>query len=648
MSRTPLAALLAGLFTAPLLAHADEPTLLDTIVVTATRIATPDVDAPYASEVHTRHMIEQSGATTLYDYLAQHTSVQVMPSFGSRAMPLLDMRGFGLESGYQNIVVSVDGQRLNNIDQVPQLIGAIPLQDIERIEITKGSGAVMYGDGATGGSIQIYPRTHNGVSLAGSAGSHGARAGTLTAGKSGERFSASVSADYNSLDGVGATDATGHRDASLNRNWRGVLELRPVAALKLRLGADSARLDNRYVYPLTLSEFQADPSQFPAAYAGKPYNHQTIASDHWRLGAELELAPDWRLAANHGREDRASNFIAWYGPWPSSYDYDSNDLSLQYRGRQLDASIGMQSFKGVRNSSTDRTGKDNAGGYAQGQYRLDDWTFSAGARVETVKYSYAPDVGAALQGQHRLNAWDLGLNRRLNNALSVFANIDQAFLAPDIDRFFVYDFATGAYAFNAFIAPEKSRTFNLGLNRTDPANRLKIAVFYSDLRDEIYFDPGTFANTNLARTHKSGLELQDNWRMSPSWQGSFNYTYTRAVVDHQTAAAGTYDGKDLPGVPRQGAVLGLTYSPAKGSNLSLTHAWREATWAIGDFTNHNVQRQAAYQSTDVAYHHRIGDLEWYAAVDNLFAHRNGLWTGDDSIYPVNFTRNLRLGLSARF
>ena len=115
------------------------------VIVSATRIDMPDVDATYASEVYTRKDIERSGATTLVDYLARQTSIQVAPSYGNRFTPSINMRGYGLTDGHQNVVISVDGRRLNNIDMVPQLLGSIALADIDRIEITKGSGSVLYG-----------------------------------------------------------------------------------------------------------------------------------------------------------------------------------------------------------------------------------------------------------------------------------------------------------------------------------------------------------------------------------------------------------------------------------------------------------------------------------------------------------------------
>jgi len=140
----------------------------DDVIVTATRFEHKDTETTYASELYTREMIEASGATTLYDYLSQHTSVNILPSFGNKAAPLIDMRGYGTSNGNQNIVITLDGQRLNNIDLSPQLIGAIPLGIIDRIEITKGSGSVLFGDGATAGSIQIYTKPRTGVSVSAS------------------------------------------------------------------------------------------------------------------------------------------------------------------------------------------------------------------------------------------------------------------------------------------------------------------------------------------------------------------------------------------------------------------------------------------------------------------------------------------------
>ncbi|MCX7673181.1 MAG: TonB-dependent receptor [Thiobacillaceae bacterium] len=641
MRRKILAALIGGLYSLP--AQAQGPAILEEVIVTATRVPTPEAVAPHALEVHTRAQIGRSGATSLYEYLAHYSSVVVMPSFGNRHTPKLDLRGYGLGEGYQNIVVTVDGYRLNNIDLLPQWLAAIPLQAIERIEIVKGSGSVLYGDGAMAGGIHIVTRTPEGVRLAASAGNHGARTLTGAAAVQAGPLRIAASGLNDHVDGYAEPDMTGHRDRSDNRVWRGELELKPMEAFAINLAASSARIETRYPGPLTQAEFDANPAQ----NSGNTYNHQKLDADLWRAGVIWSLAPGWRLTFHHTREDKRSEYRA---PWPyaSDYDYTSDDLALQYRSAAFDLTFGGQRFEGERIGMGDRTHKDNSGVYVQALYRWGETTLSAGTRREWVDYAYAPTVGARLAASHRLHAWDLGLNVRLSPRLSLFANLDRAFQAPDIDRFFAFDFGTGSTIFNGFIVPARATTLTLGATRTSESHRMRLAAFYAKLKDEIYFNPVTFTNTNLDRTHKYGLELQDTWRLSPAWTARLNYTYTRAVIDRENDGGGAYDGKDLPGVPRHGVVLGLDWQPAAHWRLSLNQTWRSSAYALEDFGNTLAQRQRPYRSTDLALRYQHGAFEWSAAVENLFAQANGLWVKDDAIYPVNFTRNWRLGLKANF
>lgn len=644
MRQTTLSLALGVVFSSFAYAEPVPEAVGETVIVTATRTPLVDVDAPFASEVHTRNMIEQSGATTLYDYLAQHTSLLVLPSYGNKASPKIDMRGYGMGDGYQNIVVSLDGRRLNNIDGVPQLLGAVTLADVERIEITKGSGSVLFGDGATAGTIQIVTRQHSGASAQVSAGNFGARNATLVAGLKKENFSVSASADYAGFDGASERDMAGHRAASRNSTQQGKLEMSPLDGLTLSLDGSRSRIDTRYVGALTLAEYEANPAQ----NSGNTYSHQKYDTDVWGAGLAYVLAPGWKLTARHQREDKLSKYADPSWSSNNDYDYSSNDLALEYRGGGLNATAGVQTFDGTRIDSANRTTKDNMGWFMQGQYMWGATTISAGARTENVEYIYTPKTGAALKADHDLSAWDIGINHRLDKQLSLFANYNQAFQAPDIDRFFNW-----GGTFNAFIAPARSRTVNVGLNHVTPTNRLKLALFHAKLKNEIYYFkqvwPLPSYNTNLDKTHKYGLELQDTWQVTPTLAASINYAYTRALIDREDSDGGAYNGKDLPGVPRHGVNLGLSWRVSPASNVNLTHAWRSSTWAAENFENKkNTQRQQAYQSTNMAYQYRYKNMEWMASVENLFEQSNGIWIRDDVIYPVNFTRNWRVGMKIDF
>ena len=620
-----------------------QETVGQTVVVSATRVDMQDQDAPYASEVHTREDIERSGVSSLYEYLAQQTSLQVTPSYGNRYTPQISMRGYGNANGHQNVVISVDGRRLNNIDMAPQLIGSISLADVERIEITKGSGSVLYGDGATAGTIQIYTKAREGVSLDAYAGNYGARGAVASAGIVRDRFDLSATLDHSRFGGFSDKDPSGHRDQSEANTWRFAAGGKPVDALRLDFEAGASRIDTRYPSSLSLTQFQTDPGM----NKGRDYTRQKLDTDHWSVGADYALNPEWRLSAQHHDEDKMSKYPV--SGWTSDYRYLSDEIALQFSRGGLALNAGVHRFDGERSQSDSVTTKENLGWYVQGQYALDALTLSGGVRRERVEYAYKPDAGKSLDADDSLTSWEVGANYRIDPALSVFATYSDAFLTPDIDRFFSTDWDTYEVIFNGFIEPAQARTVTVGLNHLTDRNRLKLSVFHARLENEIYLEPISYMNTNIDKSHKYGVEVQDSLQITPNVTGLVNYAWTRAIIDREADGGGAYDGKELPGVSRHSLVAGFNVRVTDKGNLNLSHTWRSKAWAADDFDNDNMQKQRAYQSTDVAYRHRLTkEAEVYAAVTNFFDRENGLWVRDDAIYPIDFERTWKVGARVTF
>ncbi|MGB4813167.1 MAG: TonB-dependent receptor [Methylophilaceae bacterium] len=648
MKKSTIASLITLAFTST--SYAAESVDLNAVVVTANRFENKETETTYASEIHTSKQIEASGAATLYDYLSQQTSLNVLSNFGNKATPSINLRGYGSASGAQNVVITIDGQRLNNIDGQPQLLGAIPLSNIERIEISKGSGSVVYGDGATAGAIQIYTKNKTGITVGTSFGNYGQQNHYLNAGISEKYFDISASLAHDSYNGFSEPDKTGNKD-KFNSNTQNVkLKIKPTDDLRFIAQGTSSRNDLRYPNYLTQAQFNADPSQ-----NGKPansYTHQGLDSDQWRIGAEYDITKEFKLSATHYQEDKTSE----YPFYVANYDYASNDIALSFNNETLSTMIGYQDFNGDRNTSTDVTTKDNKAVFMQAEYRLAaPLTLSAGYRNEKVKYRYKPAGSSSISASENLIAWDIGTNYRFNEALSVFANYNQAFQAPDIDRFFVSDYS--AYpvvttSFNGFIQPEKSKTINLGLNYVTERNRLKTTLFYARLTNEIYYfkDNINFIerNTNIDKSHKYGLEIQDSFNINDQLGTSLIYNYTRAIIDKENEALGAYNGKNLPGVPQHTVVANLNYRFLNHASLNLSHTWRSKAYAADDFQNNFSQRQESYQSTDIALSYQYKNLHFFTSVNNLFEHENAIQIKDDVLYPVDFARTIRVGVKADF
>src|SRR5262245_128325 len=114
-----------------------------------------------STSVITAEEIARSPSQSLQDILSREPGIQVTNLFGAvnGARSTVDMRGFGAAAS-NNTLILIDGRRLNDLDLAAVDLAAIPRNSIERIEITRGnSGAVLYGDGAVGGVINIVTKS---------------------------------------------------------------------------------------------------------------------------------------------------------------------------------------------------------------------------------------------------------------------------------------------------------------------------------------------------------------------------------------------------------------------------------------------------------------------------------------------------------
>ncbi|MCT7472000.1 TonB-dependent receptor [Aliarcobacter cryaerophilus] len=619
-----------------------QETKLEAVTITANPIETNEKNATFATEIYTKKDIEQSKSKDIYDFLTSQTSVNVMPYFGNKFSQSLDMRGYGIENGYQNIAVVVNGRRLNNIDGVPQLLSSIPLESIEKIEILKGSGSVRYGDGANSGVISITTDKKNSNYVQAQLGNHTSKGGAASFGYGNDYIIANAYVDYNSTDGS-IKDNSGNSDENNIRNMNFSVVFTPIEELELSLSRTYSNMTTNYARPISLKQYNEDPNRTSG------FNKQYLSSYVTTAGARYDFNQNFFIDATFSDEDKISKF----GTSPDiQYDYKSFASTLNFRSDIFKATAGIDGFNGDRfnfassfGTPENTTSKNNLAMFTSIELNpIDDLTFSAGARKERVEYEYKPLGGNSLKQDDYLNAYDFGVNYVIDENQSVFSNYNRSFQTPDIDRFF--DAFAGT--FNGFIEPAKVDNYTVGYNNIQKNNKLKISLFRSELKNEIYvYQVLGYKNTNIDKSHKYGLEIYDKFLITDELFTSLNYSYIRAKIDNENEGNGAYNGKDLPGVSKHNLTLGLGYDFYKFSTF-LSHSYKSSAYAINDFKNDFKQKQEAYHSTDFSVSFKHKELEIFGKIQNLFDQKNGLWVQDDSIYPVNFERTFFAGMKVSF
>jgi hemoglobin/transferrin/lactoferrin receptor protein len=149
-------AVMAFLLCTPLLATASEqiPTsVMDEVVITATRLEERRFDVPTPIEVVTSETMMRNSPATVAQPLAELSGVSLSGAGFWNTIPVI--RGLG----GNRVLVLIDGDRENNLwaGRSP-LIPFVDVTNVERIEVVKGPASVLYGTDALGGVINVISK----------------------------------------------------------------------------------------------------------------------------------------------------------------------------------------------------------------------------------------------------------------------------------------------------------------------------------------------------------------------------------------------------------------------------------------------------------------------------------------------------------
>jgi len=646
---------------------------METIVVTGTRTEERIEKVPANVTVIDQRDIENSNAKNVPDLLRSQEGIVVRDLLGNGKTAQVDLRGFG-ETGSFNTLVLVDGRRVNEIDLSGVDWTQVPLEQIERIEVVRGTGSVLYGDNATGGVINIITRTPTEELTA----SIGGIAGSYSRYKAAASFSGGADNVYVSLN-VGRETTDGYRDnndfETADLGGKAVFDATDFLSLELSGAYHSD--ENGLPGALTEAEYRDDRKQ-----TRFPDDEAESDDGYLKFKMDADLGDFGSFIADVSYRDRSSDslFVRDFGSFLLKLNNETWGMTPRYvykgdifnHANTLIAGVDVyltdqdsDSFSGFAGtfirSGVAEVERDTVGYYLNNDFSIfDNLVFSAGARRERVKYDLkqedllfgTPSLDDSVTEYE--NAFSAGLTFLYGIRSAVFARANRSFRFPLTDEVIGYDPDTFAPLVNEDLKPQTGKHYEIGVKHFFTEGiQGRLTLFRAEIEDEIFFDPTVLPfgqNTNHPETLHQGIEVGCRADVLNSLTVYGNYTYTEATFEKEP-----FEDNDIPGVPEHKGNVGfwihdLTAVPGLG--FSADYNYVGSSYAISDQEN-DFSKWEDYFTIDLKLSYRWKGVKAFLGANNItdekysqYAIIGGFPEGVN-LYPAP-ERNYLAGLEFRF
>lgn len=618
------------------------------VVLSATRLAQPQYEAPAAVTVIDRTMIEASGALDIPDVLRLVPGFQVARSKSHTVSATY--HGLADEHA-QRMQVLVDGRPVYG----PALGGVrwtdlpLDIKDVERIEVVRGPNAAAFGANTFLGAINIitqHPTQVNGTEATLLQGNKGVRKGLLRQGDTLGKFAYRMSLGYRTDDGFDARTDPGPPDprggAVNNRDplndgmrvslfdFRGEYQLANQDALEFLAGYNGGprgegRLDQiveavrdrevqnhfqQVVWRHTHADDAETRVQFYHTYARNRERTEALLSDIASEALDTVVPPAaiGDFFPGYGDEIVPTDYGTFEERWEIEAQHTqalSPALRAVWGGSGRLDRIGGTGWYGrddlIENQLYRAFGNLEWRAYAQG-------TVNLGAM-----YEYGSQVGGQLSPR-------IALNHQLNEDHGLRASVSRAYRLPTLYE----EKADGAIRFgdgqlinqyilgNTDLAPEQITSYELGYLGRLPERHLTLDVklFHDTLGDRIAAPKKYPYPSELA---VSNFPVNDG--------GIFYHTNSGGLSINGVETALTYR-------PRKRSLVGLNwaYARAKGTALdSFEYSLNGTDWRYEDI-GEDVPTHAysvfgmhrlPYQVDVSALYSRVSRMKWLGDGDRL-------------------------------
>ncbi|PIU48110.1 MAG: hypothetical protein COS94_03985 [Candidatus Hydrogenedentes bacterium CG07_land_8_20_14_0_80_42_17] len=546
-----------------------------------------------AVTVISREDIDKSGVTTIQELLERHAGFNIFDENGNELEHKVSMRGF--KDG-NDIVVVLDGMRINDPNGNFVAWNLIPLESIDRIEVVRGGATSLYGPYALSGVIKIWTRRGketNGRITTGIS-SHAGRDMTVSWGSSTERIDGSINSTVRHGKGYRNNSDFHYEDLG--------------GEFGIRLG------DGRYAIQLQRHEDKVGRAGELTEGAMLSSRQQTVKPldygefDQTRIGLSAQhplFEGELNLRFNYRERDRlthstsiifgnrtltSDDLFSRAGVVEWSRKFGNHGISLLY-DEKYDNTLAIQKNAATNAMMTNRTITERT---KSGAARIDlalgsDWTLTGTARYDNFRISNRDNLGdTTADGIRKFDEFSPGgaliwHPEPLGRDGKFFVSASRGYKPPNIFELYAFPL----WGSNKNLSPAKSKTMEAGIFIDRDKFDLGTTLFEIDMKDEIYYDPATNMNLNIAKTERKGIETYLGIELGKNLSLSSELTWIAAKTKLNPTALQT-EGKHIPQVPGFQSSTTLSWEPGRYS-LAVTHRHVGKQWVDFDDDNNMLQ-----------------------------------------------------------
>ncbi|MDP8233985.1 MAG: TonB-dependent receptor [Candidatus Saelkia tenebricola] len=603
---------------------------LDSIVITSysNLRSVSKYDVPYRVDVFNESDIEKSGASTVLDFLKKVGGVNVSDWYGTGVKANVDLMGFG-ETASSNLLLLVNGRRVNDVDMSGIDWTQVDINNVEKIEVLKGGGVVLYGDNAVGGVINVVTKKPSADKLTGSVGtkvgSYSLDEESFEVGQAFDKFSFYLTSSHSGTEGYRknshyySDNISAYLESQFLENTIATLDIGyhdyryglPGALYDTDIGNGYSRRDTKY-----------------------PGDHASMEDSYCNLGLKHSFSDATKVVlTTNFRNKNGKDF------WDES-GY-SIDRSIQNKGFRVEL---LKDFDILNFPNSLIAGLDfyhanfsaDKDDYLEPWGSVDDWTdidrdtravfmqnelsiserakivFGARRQKEKITFDYTPKTGAVVDDKVEFSkeAYEVGLNYRWREKTNTFLHFARGFRVPKTDEYFS---VWASPPVNQSLLTQSSKTLTAGINSqlNEKAN-FDFNIFYMKIDNELYWDPIASSNTTYEGTKRLGFDSGFNFRPFENLLLNCFYTY----VDAQYRK-GDYKGKSIPMVPEHSFKTDISYLFSNGLTFYLDLLYRSSVYQINDPSN-IYKKGDSYWVTNMKIDYKYKDnWSFYLGINNL-------------------------------